>query len=219
LWWLGCGATSGLAHRPVHGGRRPVSQRGMGPPIVIQLHPLINQLPPLRLGFYFLPQAILAFEDPIHPFGQRVLRAMIPLGHADRQPPLRQRVHIFMAAILAPLTAASPSAPSACASKNHPAVKSSSVSTPRAIARCWPHRPWPPKNPYSCSPIAQSKIPVLKTTKLSCFENYAAQAKFMVDRMLIICLLPSVYHHVTAGGIRAAISHERRRRPASTPAE
>jgi hypothetical protein len=62
--------------------------------------------------------------------------------------------------------AACPWACNACASKNHPVPKSSSVSILPATTPSWPLSPITTPNPSSFLPIAQNeKSPVLKTAR------------------------------------------------------
>src|ERR1017187_6985033 len=88
------------AVRLLRGG---VSQRRVGPAGVVQIDRLVHCQKRLRLGFELPAQSILALENAVHPLGQRILRAMIGLGHAQSQPVSHYPVHILMAAILRPL--------------------------------------------------------------------------------------------------------------------
>src|SRR4051794_13604719 len=80
----------------------PEVERAVRPTPIIKMHRLFHR----SLGLLFSPllpaQAILAFENPIDPLGQRVLRTMVALSHADPQPALLESAHILVTTILAP---------------------------------------------------------------------------------------------------------------------
>ncbi len=61
----------------------------------------MDRLRRLRLGLEGLIQSVFAFENPVHPLGQRILGTVIDLGHAHGQPPRRRQLHVRVAAVLA----------------------------------------------------------------------------------------------------------------------
>src|SRR3954466_12844806 len=80
--------------------RSAQAQRGMRPALVVRLDGVVHRAPGLCFAFQPRSQSILPFENPIHSLSQGVLRAMILLGHADGQLPLRQNAAILVGTIL-----------------------------------------------------------------------------------------------------------------------
>src|ERR1017187_4512770 len=86
----------------VHLLRRAVPQRGVGPAGVVQIDRLVHCQKRVRLGFELPSQSILALENAVDPLRQRILRAVVCLGHAHAQPVSHHPVHLLRAAILRP---------------------------------------------------------------------------------------------------------------------
>ena len=77
-------------------------QRRVRPTIVVQLDAVHGGLPGHQLGFEGRIQPVLLFQDPIDPFGEGILGAVIGLGHAHGQAGLLHRLDVGVRGILAP---------------------------------------------------------------------------------------------------------------------
>src|SRR5215475_12663038 len=72
----------------------------MGSARIVKLDPLLDGQVSDLFTRQFGSQTILLLEYPIHPLSQRILSAMVGLGHADPQARLLQTIDILMATIL-----------------------------------------------------------------------------------------------------------------------
>ena len=81
---------------------RAQSQRRVRPAVVIQLDALNRGLLGRQESFKICIQIIFLFQNPVHPFGQGILGAVILLGHAHPQTGLLHRLDVGVRRILAP---------------------------------------------------------------------------------------------------------------------
>ncbi len=81
---------------------RAHSEGPVRPPIVIQSDALNGGLPSRQAGFKFRVQIIFLFQNPIHPFGEGILSAVILLSHAHPQTGLCHCLDVGVRRILTP---------------------------------------------------------------------------------------------------------------------
>jgi hypothetical protein len=81
-------------------GRESISKSRVGPAVVVEPYGLVDRSARLLPADEGLTQAVLLFEDPIEPFSDRVLSAVVDLGHAHRQVAITKTADVLVAAVL-----------------------------------------------------------------------------------------------------------------------